>query len=114
MQALEGLLEGMNPPPSDPDLFVSFRDCHLLILKMVQGHSGLGPETAMYHVTRILLNAREDIKYSPRAIILLIGMQIVDMKLLDEHLAKVGQILKHLIIMRLCISFNDSMHRLQV
>ena len=52
LQALEGLLEGMNPPPSDPDLFVSFRDCHLLILKMVQGHSGLGPETAMYHVTR--------------------------------------------------------------
>ena len=80
----------MNPPPSDPDLFVSFRDCHLLILKMVQGHSGLGPETAMYHVTRILLSAREDIKYSPRAIILLIGMQIVDMKQLDEHLAKVG------------------------
>ena len=40
---------------------------------------------------RILLNAREDIKYSPRAIILLIGMQIVDMKLLDEHLAKVSQ-----------------------
>ena len=35
-QALEGLLEGMNPPPSDPELFVSFRDCHLLILKMIQ------------------------------------------------------------------------------
>ena len=35
-QSLEGLLEGMNPPPSDPDLFVSFRDCHLLILKMIQ------------------------------------------------------------------------------
>ena len=48
LQALEGLLEGMNPPPSDPDLFVCFRDCHLLILKMVQGHSGLGPETAIY------------------------------------------------------------------
>ena len=44
----------------------------------------------MRHVTRILLNAREDIKYSPRAIILLIGLQIVDMKQLDEHLAKVG------------------------
>ena len=36
MQSLEGLLEGMNPPPSDPELFVSFRDCHLLILKMIQ------------------------------------------------------------------------------
>ena len=79
----------MNPPPSDPDLFVSFRDCHLLILKMIQGHSGLGPVMAMHHVTRILLGARDDIKYSPRAIILLIGMQIVDMKLLDEFLAKV-------------------------
>lgn len=79
----------MNPPPSDPELFVSYRDCHLLILKMIQGHSGLGPAIAMYHVTRILLGAREDIKYSPRAIILLIGMQIVDMKLLDEYLAKV-------------------------
>ena len=46
-QALEGLLEGMNPPPSDPELFISFRDCHLLILKMIQSHSGLGPEAAM-------------------------------------------------------------------
>ena len=88
-QALEGLLEGMNPPPSDPDLFVSFRDCHLLILKMIQAPCGLGSDQTMHHVTRILLNAREDIKYSPRAIILLIGLQIVDMKSLDEYLAKV-------------------------
>ena len=35
-QALEGLLEGMNPPPNDPDLFVSFRDCHILILRALQ------------------------------------------------------------------------------
>ena len=89
-QALEGLLEGMNPPPGDPDLFVSFRDCHLLILKMIQNPSGLGADSAMHHVTRLLLNAREDIKYSPRAIILLIGLQIVDMKQLDEFLAKVA------------------------
>ena len=88
-QALEGLLEGMNPPPGDPDLFVSFRDCHLLILKMIQNPSGLGADATMHHVTRLLLNAREDIKYSPRAIILLIGLQIVDMKQLDEFLAKV-------------------------
>lgn len=78
----------MNPPPSDPDLFVSFRDCHLLILKMIQGSCGLGADQTMHHVTQILLNAREDIKYSPRAIILLIGLQIVDMKSLDEYLAK--------------------------
>lgn len=46
-QALEGLLEGMNPPPSDPELFISFRDCHLLILKMIQSRPGLGPDVAM-------------------------------------------------------------------
>jgi hypothetical protein len=42
------------------------------------------------YTCRILLSVREEIKYSPRAIMLLIGMQIVDMKLLDEHLAKVS------------------------
>ena len=37
----------------------------------------------------MLMEAREDIKYSPRALILLIGLQLVDMKQLDEFLAKV-------------------------
>ena len=59
----------------------------------------------MRHVTRILLNAREDIKYSPRAIILLIGLQIVDMKQLDEHLAKVGGVWVGPIIILLMICF---------
>ena len=45
----------------------------------------------IFSLIRILLSAREDIKYSPRVITLLIGMQIADMKLLDEHLAKVSQ-----------------------
>ena len=40
-------------------------------------------------VTKMLLETREDIKYSPRALILLIGLQLVDMKQLDEYLAKV-------------------------
>ena len=57
--------------------------------RLVKGSCGLGAETAQRHVTRILINAREDIKYSPRAIILLIGLQIVDIKQLDEYLAKV-------------------------
>ena len=56
---------------------------------VVQGGSGLGAEAAQQHVTRILIGAREDIKFSPRAIILLIGLQIVDIKQLDEYLAKV-------------------------
>lgn len=52
----------------------------------------------MRHITRILLNACDDIKYSPRAIILLIGLQNMDMKQLDEHLAKVGGVWVGLII----------------
>lgn len=107
-KALEGLLEGMNPPPSDPDLFISFRDCHLLILKMIQSRSGLGSESAMAHVTRILLGAREDIKYSPRAIILLIGLQIVDMRKLDEHLAKVIESGRHLVALNCSIKLVNA------
>ena len=61
----------------------------LCVYYMVQGTSGLGAEAAQQHVTRILVGAREDIKFSPRAIILLIGLQIVDIKQLDEYLAKV-------------------------
>ena len=38
----------------------------------------------------MLMETREDIKYSPRALILLIGLQLVDMKQLDEFLAKVS------------------------
>ena len=84
---------------------------------MIQGPSGLGPDSAMCHVTRILLSAREDIKYSPRAIILLIGMQIVDMKMLDDHLAKVhvlGLILRPLLggvgmRLRICLATLSSL-----
>lgn len=41
MQALEGLLEGMNPPPADPEMFVSFRDCHIIILRALQVNTSL-------------------------------------------------------------------------
>ena len=65
----------MNPPPGDPDLFVSFRDCHLLILKMIQNPSGLGADSTRHHVTKLLLNAREAIKYSPLFSILHVQVQ---------------------------------------
>ena len=55
---------------------------------------------------RILLSARAEIKYSPRAIILLIRMQTVDMKLLDEHLAKVSWIIFFKRILHLCSVHN--------
>ena len=41
-------------------------------------------------VTQMLLECRDELKYSARAIVLLIGIQLVDMKALDMHLAKVG------------------------
>ena len=64
-------------------------DVHISLYCVVQSSSGLGPEAAQHHVTKILIGAREDIKYSPRAIILLIGLQIVDIKQLDDYLTKV-------------------------
>ncbi len=79
----------MNRPPNEPGLFGNFKDCHLLVLKMIQGCAGLDAAMIKHHVTCILQGARDDIKYSPHAIILLIDMQLVDMKLLDEFLAEV-------------------------
>ena len=57
-------------------------------------------------MTRILISAREDIKYSPRAIILLIGLQIVDIKQLDEYLAKVYRV--HVQNMQMCFAMPNS------
>ena len=45
-QGLEGLLEGMNSPPTDPELFVRFRDVHLLVLRLLQEPRALGPQAA--------------------------------------------------------------------
>lgn len=45
-QTLENLLEGMNPPPSDPDLFIKFRDSHVLVLRILQDQHAFGPVMA--------------------------------------------------------------------
>ena len=41
------------------------------------------------HVTRMLLECRDELKFTPRALILLIGTQLVEMKELDNFLCKV-------------------------
>ena len=53
-----------------------------------QDSRALGPMASCRLVSKMLLETREDIKYSPRALILLIGLQLVDMRQLDEFLAK--------------------------
>ena len=97
-QTLESMLEGMNPPPSDPKLEDSFRTNCISILLTIKSPSCLGSDLARHHVTRILLSAREDIKYNPECLFSLIVMPIVDMKVLDKYLAKVCS-LSHLLCM---------------
>ncbi|XP_065914765.1 CCR4-NOT transcription complex subunit 1-like isoform X2 [Dysidea avara] len=87
-RGLEGLLEGMNSPPTDPELFVRFRDVHLLVLRLLQEPRALGPQAACRHVTRMLLECRDELKFTPRALILLIGTQLVEIKELDVFLCK--------------------------
>lgn len=36
----------MNPPPSDPDLFIKFRDSHVLVLRILQDQHAFGPAMA--------------------------------------------------------------------
>ena len=70
-------------------LIMFYLHIHVPLIFWIQDQRALGPVASCRLVTKMLMETREDIKYSPRALILLIGLQLVDMKQLDEFLAKV-------------------------
>ncbi len=51
-QAVEGLLDGLSSMPSDPELMLRYRDCHLLVLKGLQDHRAYGSQWTNKQVTR--------------------------------------------------------------
>ena len=52
LQAVEGLLDGLVSVPSDPELMLRYRDCHLLVLKGLQDHRAYGSQWTNKQVTR--------------------------------------------------------------
>jgi CCR4-NOT transcription complex subunit 1 len=87
-KAVEGLLDGLNALPNDPELMLRFRDCHLLVLKGLQDHRAYGPQWTNKQVTRWLIDCREDFRYNLEAVEALVRNHLVNMQQYDLHLAQ--------------------------
>jgi CCR4-NOT transcription complex subunit 1 len=51
-KAVEGLLDEVTPLPSDQELALRFRDCHLIVLRGLQDPRGYGINWTARHVTK--------------------------------------------------------------
>lgn len=60
---MEGLLEGMSPR-EEPEVLARYRDAHLRALNTLHDLRQCGPQWTVKHVTRCLMEAREDIRYN--------------------------------------------------
>lgn len=64
---------------------------------------------SLRQVTKMLMECRDELKYSARAIVLLIGIQLVDMKDLDLHLAKAIESGRNLIALSCSIKLINAL-----
>lgn len=91
-KAVENLLEGSREFPTEPELnqlALRFRDCHLIVLKAMADHRSYGVLWTSKNVTKCWAEARDEIKFNLDAIDWLIRSNLLNMQLLDEHLARI-------------------------
>ncbi|KAI2648404.1 CCR4-NOT transcription complex subunit 1 [Labeo rohita] len=89
--AVEGLLDATSG--ADTDLLLSYRECHLLVLKALQDGRAYGPQWCNKQITRpvlqiCLIECRDEYKYNVEAVELLIRNHLVNMQQYDLHLAQ--------------------------
>ncbi|TSS60382.1 CCR4-NOT transcription complex subunit 1 [Bagarius yarrelli] len=85
-KAVEGLLDATSG--ADAELLLSYRECHLLVLKALQDSRAYGPQWCNKQVTRCLMECRDEYKYNVEAVELLIRNHLVNMQQYDLHLAQ--------------------------
>lgn len=85
-KAVEGLLDATSG--ADADLLLSYRECHLLVLKALQDCRAYGPQWCNKQITRCLMECRDEYKYNVEAVELLIRNHLVNMQQYDLHLAQ--------------------------
>ncbi|XP_072518975.1 CCR4-NOT transcription complex subunit 1 isoform X2 [Salminus brasiliensis] len=85
-KAVEGLLDATSG--ADADLLLSYRECHLLVLKALQDSRAYGPQWCNKQITRCLMECRDEYKYNVEAVELLIRNHLVNMQQYDLHLAQ--------------------------
>ncbi|CAG0883626.1 unnamed protein product [Darwinula stevensoni] len=88
-KGVEGLLEGMSHiSPNDQEMFIRYRDGHLLVLKALQDPRGFGPQWTNRQVTKHWIDAREEVKWNIDVIDALIRATLLSMPQFDLHLAQ--------------------------
>ncbi|XP_042855455.1 CCR4-NOT transcription complex subunit 1-like isoform X4 [Penaeus japonicus] len=90
-KAVENLLEGARELPTEPELSqlaLRFRDCHLIVLKAMADHRSYGTNWTSKNVTKCWAESREELKYNLDVVDWLIRSNLLNMQLLDEHLAR--------------------------
>lgn len=87
-KAVKGLLEGLNPIPSDTELALRYRDCHLIVLRSLQDPRGCGPHWVGKHVTKFVCEFPADLKFNVDVIDILIRSRLINMREFDLHLAQ--------------------------
>ncbi|MCJ8734444.1 hypothetical protein PDJAM_G00235480 [Pangasius djambal] len=85
-KAVEGLLDATSG--ADAELLMSYRECHLLVLKALQDSRAYGPQWCNKQITRCLIECRDEYKYNVEAVELLIRNHLVNMQHYDLHLAQ--------------------------
>ncbi|KAF5897986.1 CCR4-NOT transcription complex subunit 1 isoform X1 [Clarias magur] len=85
-KAVEGLLDATSG--ADAELLLSYRECHLLVLKALQDSRAYGSQWCNKQITRCLIECRDEYKYNVEAVELLIRNHLVNMQQYDLHLAQ--------------------------
>ncbi|XP_062856839.1 CCR4-NOT transcription complex subunit 1 isoform X3 [Trichomycterus rosablanca] len=85
-KSVEGLLDATSG--ADAELLLSYRECHLLVLKALQDSRAYGPQWCNKQITRCLIECRDEYKYNVEAVELLIRNHLVNMQQYDLHLAQ--------------------------
>ncbi|XP_076065903.1 CCR4-NOT transcription complex subunit 1 isoform X3 [Oratosquilla oratoria] len=91
-KAVENLLEGTRDHSSEPELnhlALRFRDCHLIVLKAMADPRSYGIGWTAKQVTKCFAEAQDDIKYNPEVVDWLLRSNLMNLQMLDEHLAHV-------------------------
>lgn len=77
-----------------------YRECHVLVLKALQDQRAYGSQWTNKHVTRCLVEHRDEYKYNVEAVDLLIRTHLVNLQQYDIHLAQVE--ISHSVVISLC------------
>ncbi|XP_031558067.1 CCR4-NOT transcription complex subunit 1-like isoform X2 [Actinia tenebrosa] len=87
-KAVEGLLDEVTPLPSDQELALRFRDCHLIVLRGLQDPRGYGINWTSRHVTKFVCDCVPELKFNVEAIDLLIRGHLINMREFDQHIVQ--------------------------